>query len=41
MGFLKISKKKKTVHIGKSAKTMNKQFPKKKILKDSKHTMRY
>lgn len=41
MKCLQVSKKKKAVHIGQSAKAMNKQFPKKKNQKAHKHIVRY
>ena len=41
MEFLKVSKKRKTVPIGESAKAMNRLFPKEKIQEANKHTMRY
>lgn len=39
--FLKVSKEKKAVPAGKSAKMMNRQFPKEKAQRVNKHTMRY
>lgn len=41
MEFLKVSKKKKLVPMGKPAKAMNRQFPKEKVQKAKRHIMRY
>lgn len=41
MKFVKVSKKNKSVHTGKSAKAMNRQFLKEKNHKANNYTMRY